>query len=168
MSDSTESTRKKTLAGLNRSDREFLRAYARAKNLTECGLAWAEARGVKYKDRITACSKACRKLGLIKKKIAALGGEENLWEHLGLSLAGVARALSAGMSAEKTIPMMTKDGKILVAGPYPDHATQVAAAMAAAKLRGDLDRKPPAGPEPPAPFTYSYVIPEKEDPGEKP
>ena len=162
VTDGPTKPRRKSLPGLSRSDRQFLNCYAKSRTLTEAAYKWAAVRNVPIKTREAAGQMGSRKLIQIRKKIAALGGEENLWEHLGLGLQNVARALSAGMSAEKTIPLMA-NGKVVAAGPYPDYQTRLTAAMAAARLRGDLDRNPPPAPEPPASFSFTSILPPKEE-----
>jgi hypothetical protein len=61
------------------------------------------------------------------------------------------------MRAEKTLPMMA-NGKLVACGPYPDHATRIAAATLVAKLRGDFNRSPAPQP-PPEPLTFGFVLP---------
>lgn len=165
MADSTISAREKTLAGLTRSDRQFLLAYSESRTLVESAYRWAKIRRITLKSRDVAAKTGSRKLIEIRRKIAALGSSEDFFEYLGLSLAGVARALSEGMSATKTVPLMV-NGKIVDAGPYPDHATRIAAATLAAKLRGDLSPRPPAVPAPGDGCTFSFVVPKKEEPRE--
>ena len=160
MTDGPTKSRRKPLPGLSRSDRQFLHCYATSKTLTEAAYKWAALRGVHIKTRDAAGQLGSRKFIRIRKTLAALGGEESLWEHLGLGLAGVARTLVEAMEATKTVPLMV-NGKIVAAGPYPDHAARIAAATLAAKLRGDLPPRRPSAP-PGEPNIFAFVVPKNE------
>jgi len=125
---------------LTLSDRLFIEAYAQGGSLVEVGHRWAAARGKTLTSNDSASSVAFRKLGMLQRKLAELYGAEMMWEMLGLGMNQIVVALSEGMRATMVKPMLTKDGELVVAGPYPDHRSRIEAAFRAAQIRGDVKR----------------------------
>jgi hypothetical protein len=130
----------KILAILTRSDRLALLAYAQSKSMTEAGLKWSELRGVVNSTPEASVAHMSRKISDIRKKLDAAGTPELFWEALGLGANRVAQTLARNLDATVMRPMLTKDGVLIEAGPYPDGAVQVKAAETAARLRGDMKK----------------------------
>jgi len=142
---------------LSIDDRLFLGAYQDGGTLDSIGHRWGALRGVSYKTDAKAAIAAGAKLKRLRAKLREEKDAETFWELMGLGVNKMTRVLSEGMDATLTKPLLARRTRVmtydkadgttatkfvqddeLVEPTYADHPTRISAAMAAAKLRGEI------------------------------
>lgn len=119
-------------APLTKNERLFLENYRSAPTLTDAH----EMTFPKLKvDRAKRSNSASIMFRSICEK---MGGKENVWEHLGLSMKKIADTLNAGMDAKELKVVTVKQGQNVPDEvreyEYPDHRSRVQAAKVAGSL----------------------------------
>jgi len=140
---------------LTRSDRQFIAAYCEGGGLAEVGRRWALLRGSRpYKTSDAAANSASRKFVELKRRLAASGNSELLYEWMGLTGERIVKALTDAFEADRYEPVMVRRDSVVtlengeqkvvrqdqvqVVRVAADHRTRVEAASKAAALRGEL------------------------------